>query len=138
MHGRRFRLQEKDRSGTSITGLSDVIEAVSVGKAQRVATMKCKPGDLAVVLSAVHQSNVGKFVNVVRLYDVNDGVTLGGSRPVWLVRSHTPLTWRTGDKLWCAIRGPVPDASLQPIRGLAGQIRRSNRATLEKKTDEAN
>ena len=111
---------------------------MSVGNAQRVAPMKCKPGDMAVVLSAVHQSNVGKFVNVVRLYNVNDGVDLGDSRPVWLVQSHTPLTWRTGDKLWCAIRGPVPDASLQPIRGLAGNHHRSNCSSLQRRTGEAN
>ncbi len=99
--------------------------------------MKCKPGDMAVVLSAVHKSNVGKFVNVVRLYDVDDGVNLGCSRPVWLVQSHSPLTWRTGDKLWCAIRGPVPDASLQPIRGLTGKHHQSDCASLQKGAGEA-
>lgn len=79
--------------------------------------MKCRPGDMAVVLSAVHKSNVGKFVSVLKLYDAHDVVDLGCGQPVWLVHSHSPLTWRTGKKLWFGTQGPVPDAALQPIRG---------------------
>ncbi|MFZ4480117.1 MAG: hypothetical protein ACOYNZ_09540 [Rhodoferax sp.] len=80
--------------------------------------MKCKPGDMAVVLTAFHQSNVGTFVNVVGLYDAAGGMNLGHGKPVWLVQSYAPLTWRTGKKLWRGNKGPVPDSALQPIRGM--------------------
>ncbi len=93
--------------------------------------MRCKAGDLAVVLSAVHKSNVGKFVNVIKLYPPDGGVNLAGDQRVWLVESYAPLTWRTGKKLWCGILGPVPDSALQPIRGLPLEEVRSTGRTLQ-------
>lgn len=80
--------------------------------------MKCKPGDMAVVLSAFHKLNIGRFVTVVELYEDAGDVTLGWEQPVWLVESSAPLTWTRGNMLWHGNQGPVPDATLQPIRGL--------------------
>ena len=31
--------------------------------------MRCRPGDMAVVLDAVHKSNIGKIVTVIELHD---------------------------------------------------------------------
>ena len=88
--------------------------------------MKCKPGDMAVVLTAFHKSNVGMFVNIVELYGTGGGMNLACSQPVWLVESYAPLTWTRGNSLWHGSRGPVPDAALQPVRGLkAGGFRAS-------------
>ena len=81
--------------------------------------MKCKPGDMAVVLSAFHPSNVGRFVSVVRLYDNTVCANLDCESPVWLVESNAPLTWTRGKSLWLGNQGPVPDAVLQPIRGVS-------------------
>lgn len=88
--------------------------------------MKCKPGDMAVVLSAFHRCNVGRFVSVVKLYDANGELNGDWEQPVWLVESTWPLTWTRGRRLWQGKQGPVPDAALQPIRGLPGQDPRSN------------
>ena len=79
--------------------------------------MKCKAGDMAVVLSAFHQSNVGRFVNVVKLYDGTGDVKMACDQPVWLVESNAPMTWTKGAKVWHGHQGPVPDSALQPIRG---------------------
>lgn len=81
--------------------------------------MKCKPGDMAVVLSAFHPSNVGRFVSVVRLYDNTACDNLAWEPPVWLVESNAPLTWTRGKSRWLGNQGPVPDAVLQPIRGVS-------------------
>ena len=83
--------------------------------------MKCKAGDMAVVLSAFHQSNVGRFVNVVKLYDGTGDVKMACDQPVWLVESNAPMTWTKGAKVWHGHQGPVPDSALQPIRGWSTQ-----------------
>ncbi len=94
--------------------------------------MKCKPGDMAVVLSSFHESNVGRFVSVVELYDNPGGVNLDWEPPIWLVESHAPLTWTKGNSLWCGSRGPVPDAALQPIRGLPADRSLAGSLTMQK------
>lgn len=81
--------------------------------------MKCKPGDMAVVLSASHKSNVGRFVSVIELYASTDDTSLDWVPPVWLVESNAPLMWTRAKGLWIGNKGPVPDSALQPIRGLS-------------------
>ena len=81
--------------------------------------MKCKPGDMAVVLSASHKSNVGRFVSVIELYTSTDDTNLDWVPPVWLVESNAPLMWTRAKGLWIGNKGPVPDSALQPIRGLS-------------------
>lgn len=81
--------------------------------------MKCKPGDMAVVLSASHKSNVGRFVSVIELYASTGDANLDWAPPVWLVESNAPLMWTRGKGLWIGNKGPVPDSALQPIRGLS-------------------
>jgi len=94
--------------------------------------MKCKAGDMAVVLSAFHQSNVGMFVNVVKLYDGASDVNMGCEQAVWLVESNAPMTWTKGGKVWHGHRGPVPDSALQPIRGRSTHQSPSNRQGIQK------
>lgn len=81
--------------------------------------MKCRPGDMAVVLKAFHSSNVGAFVQIIAPYNEADRIKLGGGQAVWWVESKVPLTWTRGCRLWHGTRGPVPEAALQPIRELA-------------------
>ena len=93
--------------------------------------MRCKAGDMAVVLSAFHQSNVGMFVNVVKLYDGASDVNMGCEQAVWLVESNAPMTWTKGAKVWHGHQGPVPDSALQPIRGGSTQQSQSNRQGVQ-------
>lgn len=80
--------------------------------------MKCKPGDLAVVVHAQCPSNLGKIVHVVALHDGTGAVSFTGQGHVWLVKCPTPLTWYMRGKRYRRKTGPVPDNRLQPIRGL--------------------
>ncbi len=93
--------------------------------------MRCKEGDMAVVLSAFHKSNVGRFVNVVRLYDGTGSLGMTSDQPVWLVESNAPMTWTKGARVWHGHRGPVPDSALQPIRGLPSHHSQSRRQGVQ-------
>lgn len=74
---------------------------------------------MAVVLSAFHKSNVGRFVSIIELYASTGEANLDWVPPVWLVKSNAPLVWTRGEGLWSGNQGPVPDSALQPIRGLS-------------------
>jgi hypothetical protein len=82
--------------------------------------MRCRPGDLAVVIAARNQCNLGLIVRVIRLDD-GAWLRMEGQGTVWLVQSTAPLTWcqQLGQrwKFWRRKRGPVPDRQLQPLRG---------------------
>jgi hypothetical protein len=79
--------------------------------------MRCKPGDLAVIIDAFNCTNVGRIVKVVRLHDGGGSLAMASSPNVWLVHCAQPLTWTIGDVLYRRKNGPAPDAQLQPIRG---------------------
>ena len=80
--------------------------------------MRCKPGDMAVVLDAFHKCNIGKIVTVIEPHSRTGDIVLELEEPVWLVRCCVPLTWNRGKKRWRRKSGPAPDSKLQPIRGL--------------------
>lgn len=83
--------------------------------------LNCKPGDMAIVVSAYHRpENIGRIVEVVRVavegvdYKIN-----GASQFAWLVKSQRPLA-RAGYYM------PIPDGyeavcadcNLRPVSGL--------------------
>jgi hypothetical protein len=83
---------------------------------------RCKPGDLAVVVSAHNRANVGRIVHVLRLHDGSGDFAYGPDvGTVWLVRDAggRRMVWRmrSSNRVWRRRLGPVPDAQLQPIRG---------------------
>lgn len=84
-------------------------------------SLKCRIGDLAVIVDAHHKVNIGKIVKVVDTYSESKAQWLEG-RPVlafdWIVECPTPLVWSGAGKRSRRKRGPVPDMALQPIRGL--------------------
>jgi hypothetical protein len=80
--------------------------------------LRCKPGDLAVVIYADIPSNVGKIVRVVKASQRDGVLSFPNSKPSWLVQSAHTMTWYIGKKRYRRKTGPVPDAQLQPIRGL--------------------
>ena len=78
--------------------------------------LRCRVGDLCVVVRAVHPSNLGHIVRVLAPYDPG-GCDLDMDEADWLVESALPLTWSRGERrLWRRRRGPVPDECLQPLR----------------------
>lgn len=72
--------------------------------------MRCKQGDLAVIVAPRHKENIGALVEVLRL----DGGT--GGAPLWLVRSlGRPLL--RGRRIHSRdMFGRIHDAGLRPIR----------------------
>ena len=84
-----------------------------------MSSPRCKPGDLAVVVKAEQQCNLGRIVRVVALHDgKGDLVYPPKFSPVWLVESASGLTWKVKGKRYRRKSGPAPDQQLQPIRGL--------------------
>ena len=80
-------------------------------------SLRCRVGDLCVVIRAVHPSNLGHIVRVLAPYDPR-GCDVDMADADWLVESARPMTWSRGERhLWQRRRGPVPDECLQPLRG---------------------
>jgi hypothetical protein len=98
------------------------------------SAMKCRPGDLAVVVAARNKSNIGLIVRVLRLHDDSGDLAFHIDQPVWVTECCTRMTWTNGKKRFRRKVGPIPDAQLQPIRGpTAGPTRcRDRDLSLEK------
>jgi hypothetical protein len=84
-----------------------------------MSNLRCKPGDLAVVIHATFKTNLGRIVRVIRPSCGEGDLTYPAHMNTWLVESAEPLTWYRGKKRFRRKSGPVPDAQLQPIRGCA-------------------
>jgi len=83
-----------------------------------MSDLRCKPGDLAIVVKAKYSSNLGRVVRVVRQSQGEGDLVYPSREPAWWVDSSHRLTWYKGKKRYQRKKGPVPDAQLQPIRGL--------------------
>jgi len=79
--------------------------------------LRCKPGDLAIVIDAKYKRNLGIIVKVIELDDRTGPVRFALDTPVWLVESQEAMTWVVNGTRYISNRGPIPDAQLQPIRG---------------------
>jgi hypothetical protein len=78
--------------------------------------LRCRPGDLAVVIQAQLATNLGRIVRIIGIDDHNGDLRFPIQTPTWLVRCDSPMTWRQNNKRYRRKQGPVPDAYLQPIR----------------------
>lgn len=83
-----------------------------------MSELRCRPGDLAIVVSAQYPSNLGRIVKVVRQFQGEGDLIYPASTPAWWVESSHPLSWYKKKKRYQRKKGPVPDAQLQPIREL--------------------
>ena len=81
--------------------------------------MKCKIGDLAIVIHAQGPGNLGKIVQVIASHDGIGELAFRNHGPVWIVSCEHRLTWYSNGKRYRRKIGPVPDNRLQPIRGVA-------------------
>jgi hypothetical protein len=78
---------------------------------------RCRPGDLAVVIDAHNQTNLGRIVQVIGPDDGKGDLKFPKDMLVWIVESHKNMCWQVGKRKVRRKRGPAPDAQLQPIRG---------------------
>ena len=85
-------------------------------------TLRCKIGDLAIVVNAEQQQNLGNLVEVMGLPS-GAPLTLTGPGHVWQVKTvsgRKTLHYRMPSGTFVLLsEGPVPDCRLWPIPGLA-------------------
>ena len=80
--------------------------------------MKCKVGDLAVIVAADFKSNIGNIVKVIAPDDGKGICEWSEQGLAWVVTSARPMTWVINGKRYRRKIGPVPENRLQPIRGV--------------------
>ncbi|CAM8647916.1 hypothetical protein MCEGEM3_02726 [Oxalobacteraceae bacterium] len=79
--------------------------------------LRCRPGDLAIVIQAEFAINLGRIVRIIGVDDRKGDILFPEQTPTWLVRCELPMTWHNDNKRHRRRQGPVPDAYLQPVRG---------------------
>ena len=72
--------------------------------------MRCKPGDLAVIVRPRHQENLGALIEVLHIEGDHDG------EPLWWVRSLGGPLVRGVRTRSLAYEGRIRDSALRPIR----------------------
>jgi hypothetical protein len=82
-----------------------------------MSELRCRPGDLAIVIQAQFPTNMGRIVRIIGVDDRKGDLLFPVQTPTWEVRCELPMTWRSKNKRFRRKQGPVPDACLQPIRG---------------------
>lgn len=75
--------------------------------------MKCKPGDLAIIVNDVHASNIGSIVRVVKECEDQKRNDV-----IWNIFSKHPIACLTNGALTYRKRGVANDCDLSPIKGL--------------------
>ena len=80
--------------------------------------LNCKPGDLAVVITAYNPENVGTILRVIKKHPNQDALVDYKGSHILLDEAARPMAYTVGDKLVMRRKGAVPDAILRPIRGL--------------------
>lgn len=78
--------------------------------------LRCKPGDIALVVRAEHLHNVGLIVKVLGPYGGGD-IELPGRGFLWEVECKQLQMWMMNGQVRWRHRGPVPDDYLLPLRG---------------------
>lgn len=95
--------------------------------------LRCKPGDLAVVVYAEHLHNIGLIVRVLRPYEDGD-IHLPDKGFLWDVECQRKQLWISQQRALWRNRGPVPDAYLMPLSGVPG----NNQAERSEARSQAN
>jgi len=87
--------------------------------------MRCRAGDLAVVIKAANECNVVRIVSVLRLHDHTGDLVFDTSEPVWVVECAEPMLWTHGPLNFLAQWAQYPIRSCSPfgvrIRRAGGQ-----------------
>ena len=79
-------------------------------------TLRCQPGDIALVIRSEHLHNIGLIVRVLHPYTGGD-IELPDKGFLWEVECRQLQMWMLQSRVLWRHRGPVPDAYLLPIRG---------------------
>ena len=77
--------------------------------------MNCQPGDLAVIVNSVIESNIGAFVRVQKKAPESNNA----DDPIWVVKAAHPICFEHAGITFRRKIAPVQDSSLKPIGGSA-------------------
>lgn len=78
-------------------------------------TLRCEPGDIALVVRAEHMHNIGLIVRVITPYLGGD-IDLPCRGFLWEVECKQLQMWMMNGQIRWRHRGPVPDDYLLPLR----------------------
>lgn len=82
--------------------------------------LNCKPGDLAIIIDAYNAVNIGTIVKVIAVHKNQNALDKEADDHLWTVTAPHPITYAIDGKLVRKRKGPAPDSSLWPIRGISG------------------
>ena len=80
--------------------------------------LNCKPGDLAIIIDAYNAVNIGTIVKVIAVHKNQNALDKEADDHLWTVIAPHPLTYAINGKLVTKRRGPAPDSTMRPIRGI--------------------
>ena len=78
----------------------------------------CKPGDLAVIVDAYNPENIGTFVKVLKAHNNQFALDKPEGDMLWFVEGSRPMSYDVSGRIRKRKKGPAPDSSLRPIRGI--------------------
>jgi len=81
--------------------------------------LNCKPGDLAIIIDAYNATNIGAIVKIIAAHKNQNALDKDADDHLWTVTAPQPMTYAIDGKLIRKLKGPAPDSSLWPIRGIA-------------------
>ena len=84
--------------------------------------LNCKPGDLAIIIDAYNAVNIGAIVRIIATHKKQNALAKEADDHLWTVIAPHPLTYAINGKLVTKRRGPAPDSTLRPIRGVAARV----------------
>lgn len=78
---------------------------------------KCTAGDLAIVVYAYNNANIGAIVKVLALHPNQFEIESHPDDVLWTCQAAHPMTYSIGEKKRKIKTGPIPDSYMRPIRG---------------------
>ena len=83
--------------------------------------LNCKSGDLAIIIDAYNATNIGAIVKIIAAHKNQNALDKDADDHLWTVTAPHPLIYAIDGKLIGKRRGPAPDSTLRPIRGVAAR-----------------
>ncbi len=80
--------------------------------------LNCKSGDLAIIIEAYNAVNIGAIVKIIGTHKNQLAMSKEAEDHLWTVIAPHPLTYEINGKLVTKRRGPAPDSTMRPIRGI--------------------
>jgi hypothetical protein len=77
---------------------------------------KCYPGDLAIIVKAYNQVNIGLIVRVLHLHADQMSVDAPQGDAIWTCQAPQEMVYDIDGQKRKLLKGPVPDSYLYPLK----------------------